>query len=540
MTFRTALTTLICVLVTVCVQADEALMPRQPLPKDAQAPRPIDPRFEHQLVVKFHDHAKVRSAGPGRLVSLSGLDLTVLEASIAGRADFQPLIDLPAETLARLELEAAQRSGRAQPDLGGMLQVRAAKEDLADLADILHGSDLVEFVAFEALFVPPPGWFGGPDACFDIAPVTPNYFSRQGYHNGPAGLGMAAAWAHPGGRGQGIRIADVEYGYRDGHEDLCNIIPEPGQTMHPSVISFGWHEHGTAVFGEMIGGENGYGVTGLTPDAQGMFYFEWTLTGQRRVAAVTAAIAAVDAGDVVLLEMQTTGAGGGFGPAELNQSIWLVTRLGVDRGVVVVAAAGNGDQNLDSGAYATYRAWGDSGAIIVGAGSSDGSRSKLGFSTYGSRVNVHGWGQNVFTAGYGDFVSIGGDPNQSYTATFSGTSSASPFVASAAASLLGIHKAATGRAMEPSALRQLLIDTGKPQGSGGNIGPFPDMAAAVDALLASLCRVDMDGDGQLTLFDFLAFQSAFASGSLAADFDGDGMLTVFDFLVFQNEFMAGC
>lgn len=94
--------------------------------------------------------------------------------------------------------------------------------------------------------------------------------------------------------------------------------------------------------------------------------------------------------------------------------------------------------------------------------------------------------------------------------------------------------------MEPSALRQLLIDTGKPQGSGGNIGPFPDMAAAVDALLASLCRVDMDGDGQLTLFDFLAFQSAFASGSLAADFDGDGMLTVFDFLVFQNEFMAGC
>ncbi|MEQ8845171.1 MAG: GC-type dockerin domain-anchored protein [Phycisphaerales bacterium] len=54
------------------------------------------------------------------------------------------------------------------------------------------------------------------------------------------------------------------------------------------------------------------------------------------------------------------------------------------------------------------------------------------------------------------------------------------------------------------------------------------------------CRADFDGDGQLTIFDFLAFQNAFDAGDPLADFDGDGSLTIFDFLAFQNEFDAGC
>ncbi|UYV12975.1 MAG: hypothetical protein NCW75_01510 [Phycisphaera sp.] len=54
------------------------------------------------------------------------------------------------------------------------------------------------------------------------------------------------------------------------------------------------------------------------------------------------------------------------------------------------------------------------------------------------------------------------------------------------------------------------------------------------------CRADFDGDGSLTIFDFLAFQNAFDAGSRCADLDGDGILTIFDFLRFQNEFAAGC
>ena len=58
--------------------------------------------------------------------------------------------------------------------------------------------------------------------------------------------------------------------------------------------------------------------------------------------------------------------------------------------------------------------------------------------------------------------------------------------------------------------------------------------------LASGCYADFDGDGELTIFDFLAYQNAFAASDPAADCDGDGSLTIFDFLCFQNEFAAGC
>jgi len=54
------------------------------------------------------------------------------------------------------------------------------------------------------------------------------------------------------------------------------------------------------------------------------------------------------------------------------------------------------------------------------------------------------------------------------------------------------------------------------------------------------CRPDLDGDGELTLFDFLAFQNAFDAMDPVADFDGDGAFTLFDFLAFQNAFDAGC
>ena len=54
------------------------------------------------------------------------------------------------------------------------------------------------------------------------------------------------------------------------------------------------------------------------------------------------------------------------------------------------------------------------------------------------------------------------------------------------------------------------------------------------------CPADLDGDGELTIFDFLAFQNAFDAMDPVADFDGDGDFTIFDFLAFQNAFDAGC
>jgi len=54
------------------------------------------------------------------------------------------------------------------------------------------------------------------------------------------------------------------------------------------------------------------------------------------------------------------------------------------------------------------------------------------------------------------------------------------------------------------------------------------------------CRPDLDGDGELTIFDFLEFQNLFDAMDPAADFDDDGEFTLFDFLAFQNAFDVGC
>ncbi len=54
------------------------------------------------------------------------------------------------------------------------------------------------------------------------------------------------------------------------------------------------------------------------------------------------------------------------------------------------------------------------------------------------------------------------------------------------------------------------------------------------------CYADFDGDGVLTIFDFLAFQNAFQDADPIADCDGSGALDIFDFLCFQNGFDAGC
>ena len=216
--------------------------------------------------------------------------------------------------------------------------------------------------------------------------------------------------------------------------------------------------------------------------------------------AVAAAIAAARPGDVVLLEMQTFGANGNYGPAEYDPAVWTLVKRATDAGIIVVAAAGNGTEDLDSPDYEEYRARGDSGAIIVGAGNPDGGR--MYFSSFGARVNVHGWGEGVASLGYGDLAMVGDDAHQSYTASFSGTSSASPIVASAVVALQSFAQQRLGRTLAPLEVRELLVTTGTPQlaGDAGTIGPRPNLRAALEALGAGMELVctdtqDDDADG---------------------------------------------
>jgi hypothetical protein len=431
-----------------------------------------------ELAVKFGDEVRARAQLDGSVAGAPGSDIAEAAALVSEvGARFRQLIRSDEGVLAALESRAAARSGRAQPDLAGMLAVEldgASTAELAALGERLQRLACVEFASLNARGVPPPG---------DIAPPTPNLVAQQTYRVDPPGLDGAYMTA-VGATGSGVRLSDCEYGWNGAHEDLVDIDihPEPGQTPSGFVIQLGWHEHGTAVIGETSSVHNAYGCSGFVADATVYTYPEHTVQqGARRETCIANALSASADGDVVMLEMQN-----GLGaPAEADATVWVVVKTGTDAGVIVVGAAGNGAGDLDSSAFAAYRALGDSGAIVVGGGIANALHDQWQPSTYGSRVDVQGWAENVFTLGYGSFAAYGNDPNQYYIAAFGGTSAATPFAASACVAVEDWSKTNLGVTLTSVEMRALLVQTGIPQGIATqlhHIGPFPDVQAAIEQL----------------------------------------------------------
>jgi beta-glucanase (GH16 family) len=57
---------------------------------------------------------------------------------------------------------------------------------------------------------------------------------------------------------------------------------------------------------------------------------------------------------------------------------------------------------------------------------------------------------------------------------------------------------------------------------------------------SAACTVDLNGDGQVNVADYLRYLALFASGAPAADIDGDGAVNIADFLAFLRAYAAGC
>jgi len=321
--------------------------------------------------------------------------------------------------------------------------------------------------------------------------TTPDLESLQTYLNDNPGINAKYAWSR-GITGQNIRIRDVEYGFYKTHEMLSNqnsIQLEPGYSPNSGLSGNNYRDHGTAVVSILGSVKDNIGLSGGAYSASEIKgYMEWTTVGYNRAAAVSRSINASQAGDIILYEMQTGGKDGQYCPAEYDSVIWDLTKAATDSGIIIIAAAGNGNQNLDDPFYATYNARGNSGAIIVGAGSPNTTHSKLSFSTYGNRVDVQGWGSSVLAAGYGSYQKYDNDNNRTYN-YFSGTSSATPVVASAATLIQSYYRQATGQYLSPAAMKNLLISTGIPQGgtvAGQKIGPLPNVKNAILQLESSL------------------------------------------------------
>jgi serine protease len=534
------------------------LTPRSPAEKHRQASVPPKTLIE-SIVVKFHEGTQVRlrgqslamlAQGPREKARLASLgltagqvqdDLRAIQALLAVHKEargIERLFTAGEEELAASRARGEARAGRELADLGLYFRVPVpsgtTQAEVESLVSALNAMASVEIAYAQTPAVPP----------VDIPPITPNFEPSQDYlEAAPLGIDAYNAWTFPGGRGQGVRIVDVEGAWNTAHEDLPPLFHQGGvQTTDPS-----WLPHGTAVLGEMVGVNNGYGVTGIAHQAQAGYE---SFASQGVASAVTNAATAAGAGGVVLVEVQYHGpatpnsACGCSGsccdcvPVEINQAEFDAIAQATTNGTVVVEAAANGATDLDDPVYLGVfnRLQRDSGAVLVGASNST-DRAPTCFTNFGSRVDVHGWGWDVTTTGYGDLFNGGGDPNQNYTASFSGTSSASPIVTGAAAVLQGISLANGRGFLTPAAMRQLLRGTGTPQATDTRqIGPLPNLRTAAAQLLLRQ-NPDTPGIFRNGTF-FLRNQNSSGTADLsfafgisgdrpvAGDWNGDGIDTI--------------
>lgn len=323
-----------------------------------------------------------------------------------------------------------------------------------------------------------------------------NFEPSQGYlHAAPNGIGAMEVWSLGGAKGTGITICDIEGNWNRTHEDLPSGISLIGGTV---INDLGWRNHGTAVLGEMVSIPNVKGTVGISHAAKAVVQAAVINGVFNTAGAISNATSKLRAGDVILIELQATGPNGKYVAMQYWGDIFSAIAAATAKGITVVEAAGNGNENFELAVFANTGLQKDSGAIVVGAGvpptnhfdnenayaSIGVPRSRIWFSNYGKIVNVQAWGWHVTTLGYGDAQGAASE-NTWYTLRFSGTSSASPIVTGAVACLQGRAKSKNGAPMTPAKVRSILMSTGTPQQAGPgvpltqNIGPQPNLPKAM-------------------------------------------------------------
>jgi serine protease len=456
-----------------------------------------DEQFLGTIEVKFAEGSSYRLR-QGEIVTLANDNLSALQSVMRKYPvkSVERLFTQPEEEISAEKAALEADSGEQMPDLNlwyrFTLSLGTNPEALIDALNALPEVEIAYPTPISSL---PSGALAQPEL------ATPSFVAQQGYLNAaPGGINAKYAWSIPGGTGSNVTIVDVEWGFTQAHEDFP-AIPVVGGYMQ-----YG-DNHGTSVLGEMVAKRNSYGVTGIAYGAAVKFSSVCTAAActEKKINvpdAINTARLNTARGDVILIEVHNLGVCGladFYGPVEWYQANYNVIKMATASGRIVVEAAGNGHKdrwegiNLDAAGCQNVfnRNFRDSGAIIVGAGAppnyTQPDRSRLAFSDFGSRVDVQGWGELVTSTGYGDLYP-GSGPNQWYTDTFNGTSSASPIVAGAAAILSSIAQQRS-ISVTPARIRSILVSTGSPQQAAPgipvsqHIGRRPNLAAAITQLV---------------------------------------------------------
>ncbi len=468
----------------VITTAGADLIPRH-VPEKPEVSRLWPGLRDDLIIVKFVEGDAVRLRD-GRLVSLTNGDLADANRLLAENPELalRHLFSRPEEGLERDRLRAEARSGNQMADLNNYYAVTLAEPGAARTEALLDALNALPEV--EIAYAEPIPELASLDMRGEpLRLPTPDFQDMQDYMEAaPTGIDAYAAWDYPGGRGETVKVIDIEIGWNWSHEDMKTPFFQGGPV--------GYSDHGIAVVGVIMAQDNGFGVTGIANHVEvGCF----SVLDVPTADVFEQAVAQLDPGDIYVIELHCPGPNAtgygqyGYIALEWWQANFDVVAMASANGIICCEAAGNGEQDFDDPVYEGRfdRNVRDSGAIIVGA-TSGASLAPAGFTNHGSRVDLAGWGYDVVTTGYGDLY--GGNQNEYYTAYFSGTSSATPIVTGAVAAMQGIYKAHSGGApLSGNTIAQILKDTGTATTGPQHIGPRPNLALGVPAMLDDLAEI---------------------------------------------------
>jgi hypothetical protein len=152
------------------------------------------------------------------------------------------------------------------------------------------------------------------------------------------------------------------------------VVAEPG--VSPVLVEQGSisPSHGTNVLGVLFAADNGFGVTGMAPASQGLFYPTISAEqGYRAPEALASALSDLASGDVINFSWGYQGVipyfpapatpTAAIQPVLVDQAMFVLIRLASDANITCVVAAGGGQFTGPIVESQTL----DAGAIIVGA-----------------------------------------------------------------------------------------------------------------------------------------------------------------------------